>query len=408
MSIGFQASDRLEGINFQRMREYKIARAKAQMEKEGISTLISWDPYTIRYICDGYVTIPNRYATSQFVILPINGDPHCFITSSFSCYALREEMPWLNDKIWNNAGSTKWIDSADDLKNHMAKIVPILEEHGLKNEMVGLDGCWHVDLFKEAFAREGVNHVRDCTTMMFRVRAVKNIDEINCVKLACRIADAAFEDMRQAIKPGVKECELVGIGMNRLYAEGCDEAQEFVCASGPRTNPMHIDFTDRMVCPGDLVVIDVNGASYMGYKSCYYRTFSCGKASQEVKDCYKEALDMMYVAMDTIKDGSTTDDIRKVWPKSPEYWGYKDWFEVSGYALGHGIGLSLHEYPTMFFARPQPNYTFQEGEVVAVETWAGKRGGNFGVRLEEDFVVTKDGIELLTHWPVQEITECWI
>lgn len=408
MPLGFMASDRHVGIDFARMREYKLARVRAQMEKEGISTLITWDPYSIRYICDGYVTIPNRYACSQCVVLPINGDPHCFITSSFSSEAIRRDMPWLKGKIWNTVGSSKWVEKVEDLKNYMNKFMPIIEEHGLKDEVVGLDGCQQQVLFIDAFAEKGVKHVRDCTAMMFRARAVKNVDEVNCVKLACRIADAAFEDMRQAIRPGIKECELVGIGMNRLYACGCDETQEFVCASGPRTNPMHIDFTDRMVCPGDLVVIDVNGASYMGYKSCYYRTFCCGKATQEQKDCYKEALDMMYDAMYTIKAGSTTDDIRAVWPKSPQYWGYEDWFQVGGYALGHGLGLSLHDFPTMFFARPQPNYTFQEGEVIAVETWAGKKGGNFGVRLEEDLVVTKDGFELLTHWPVQEVTECWI
>jgi len=402
------ATDRLEGINFARMREYRLQRTKDAMKEAGIGTLITWDPYSIRYICGGYVTIPNRFACSQLVVLPINGDPHCFITSSFSSEALRAEMPWLKGKIWNTMGALKWASSLDEVKNHMAKICPIIEEHGLKDELVGIDGCPQQILIKEAFAKNGINHVQDCTKVMFKARSIKNVDEVACIQMACNIADAAFEDMRQAIRPGVKECELVGIGMRRLYAEGCDETEEFVCSSGPRTNPMHIDFTDRQVCPGDLVIIDVNGASYMGYKCCYYRTFCCGKPTQEQKDCYKEALDMMYVAMDTIKDGSTTDDIRAVWPKSPQYWGYDDWFKVGGYALGHGIGLSLHEAPDMFFARPQPNYEMKEGMVLAVETWAGKKGGSFGVRLEEDLLVTKDGYKLLTHWPVQEMTECWI
>ncbi|MBP2651320.1 MAG: peptidase, partial [Firmicutes bacterium] len=55
-----------------------------------------------------------------------------------------------------------------------------------------------------------------------------------------------------------------------------------------------------------------------------------------------------------------------------------------------------------------PNSTFKEGMVLAVETWAGKPGSDFGVRLEEDIVVTKDGYELLTKWPIDKITECWI
>ena len=88
--------------------------------------------------------------------------------------------------------------------------------------------------------------------------------------------------MREAIRPGIRECDLMGIGAKRLYELGADEVQEFVIASGPRTNPLHIDFTDRQVRPGDLVVIDINAACFQGYKSCYYRTFCCGRATQAI------------------------------------------------------------------------------------------------------------------------------
>jgi Xaa-Pro aminopeptidase len=98
----------------------------------------------------------------------------------------------------------------------------------------------------------------------------------------------------------------------------------------------------------------------------------------------------------------------KNWPSSPGYWGYQTWEEAFGLAGAHGLGISLHEFP--FFEYPQAKanpVTFEENMVLALETWTGKKGGKDGVRLEENVVVTKDGYELLTVWPIEEVTECW-
>ena len=97
-----------------------------------------------------------------------------------------------------------------------------------------------------------------------------------------------------------------------------------------------------------MVCIDINGNSYMGYKSCYYRTFVCGEATALQKQVYEDCRKMMYDGMEGIKAGNSTADIVKGWPQSPKYWGYENWLDVAGYALGHGLGLSLHEAPQFF------------------------------------------------------------
>jgi Xaa-Pro dipeptidase len=403
------ATDRYIGINFARMREYRLKCAKETMAKAGVDLVITWDPYSIRYITAGYVTVPCRFISSQSVILPVNGDPHAYIATSFSRFALREEMPWMKDKVWNNLGSIRQAQTTAELFRYKEAISSMIKEHGLKNPKVALDGCCNQMLLIALLEEMGIKNVVNGTNLMFDARAIKNQDEIECLRLACESADAAFEDIRLAIRPGIRECDLLGLGMKRLYEMGADETEEFVVASGPRTNPLHIDFTDRAIAPGDLVVVDINGNSYNGYKSCYYRTFVCGKPTQEQKDAYKITKDMMYEGMAGIKAGATAADITKGWPKTPEFWGYDDWQNCRGFACGHGIGLSLHEAPNMFFpfSTATINPVLEENMVIAVETWYGKRGGKFGVRLEEDLVVTKDGYDLLTKYPVDELIPCW-
>lgn len=410
MPYGRMAYDRLAGINFERMREYRLQRTKEAMAKHGIDVLITWDAYSIRYITGGYATVPCRFPQAQMVVLPINGDPHCFLTTSFSCYELRKEMPWLKDKIWAPPGGLKWARNVDELETHMSKIVPVIEEHGQKNGVIGFDGCCSELMMTEALKRKGITRFKHAEEAMFDARVIKNEDEIACMRMACNSATAAFYEIKKALVPGVRECDLVGVGMKKLYELGADEVQEFVCSSGPRTNPLHIDYTDRSINPGDVVCIDINGNSYMGYKSCYYRTFVCGEATALQKQVYEDCRKMMYDGMEGIKAGNSTADIVKGWPQSPKYWGYENWLDVAGYALGHGLGLSLHEAPQFFrpYTPKAAHTVLEEGMVMAVETWTGgvdPKYGPFGVRLEEDIVVTKDGYELLTKFPVETITE---
>ncbi len=409
MSFGRMATDRYIGINYARMRDYRLKCTKEAMQKAGVDVLITWDPYSIRYVSAGYVTVPNRFNSSQSLILPVNGDPHCYIATSFSRYAMRDEMPWLKDKIWNNLGSIRFAQTTEELFRYKEAWSSVIKEHGLKNPKVAIDGCCNQFLVAALLEEMGIKNVVNGTHLMFNARAIKNPDEIECIKLACESADAAFDDIRLAIRPGIRECDLLALGMKRLYEMGADETEEFVVASGPRTNPLHIDYTDRAITPGDLVVVDINGNSFNGYKSCYYRTYVCGKPTQDQKDAYKICKDMMYDGMAGIKAGATAADITKGFPKSPEFWGYDDWQHCRGFALGHGIGLSLHEAPAMFFpfSVGKVNPVLEENMVLAVETWYGKRGGSFGVRLEEDVVVTKDGYQLLTRYPVDELIRCW-
>lgn len=407
MAFGKYAVDYEQRIDYDRLRDERLQRAKDQINKEGLGAFITWDAANIRYLTSYYVTTPMRAAESQFVIVPRNGDPILFGGSTPS--EINRRMPWLKGKVYPGFGNLKiTARGPEDLKPLVSAVAKLLADHGVQNEPLGLDGSTLELFYAEAFKKAGIRTVHAKSTLD-EARTIKTRDEIELMRITCANSEKAFADMMEAIRPGIRECDLVSIGIKTLYELGVDHTEDMVCCSGYNTNPFGWSFTDKPLRPGDLIYIDVDGASYQGYLSCVYRTFCCGKATNEQKELYQECRSMLYDAISTVKDGSSTLDIVEKWPDSPNYWGYETWAEVGPYAVGHGLGLSLHEPP---YVRPQLSrerpVKLKEGMVFALETWTGKKGGEDGVRLEEDILVTKDGYEVLTRFPIDELIECWI
>ena len=412
MPFNLMAYDRLQGINFPRMRQYRLDRTKKLMEEDGVDLLVSWEPWNIRYITGGYLSMQSRWASEQFVVLAKNGEPHLFAYTCYDPDKAGEEMPWMKGRIHHVPFGGKMAATPDQLEDTIREIGKIMAEYGVTGGTVGLDNCPNYYMYEARMKSLGFKVV-DPVFTMFKARSVKSVDEVACVRMACHSADAAFSAIRRAIRPGIRESELQGIGQEALFTCGADESMDFVVASGPRTFPLHIDYTDRIIRPGDYIDIDINGNSYMGYKSCYYRTFICGEANEEQKEGFEVARKMMYDGMATMKPGNTTDDFLEAWPKDPAFWGVDDTSNLGGYALAHGLGLSLHEYPQFGVGGPKggrpPCVTFEKGMVMAVETYFGDRNQKrraYGTRLEECVAITDNGYERLTNYPVGEIIEC--
>ncbi len=410
MVLGKYAVDYEERVNYPRLRAERLQRAKDQMNKDGLGSIVTWDEANVRYLTGYYITTPNRPLEAQFAFCARNGQPH--LVGGNNQESLIEKMPWMEGRIHPPAGIAKIAAFTPDdpvVQRVVDQIFNFMVQYGVEKEPLGIDGTTLSYIYAEAFKKRGVEVVHAKPTMDF-ARMIKTQDEIELMRITCANSEKAFAAIADAIRPGIRECDLVAIGLKALYEEGVDHTEDLVCCSGSNTNPYGWSFTDKPIQVGDLVYVDVDGASYQGYKSCIYRTFCCGKASQEQKDLYEECRAMLYDAINTIKDGSTDWQLLDKWPDSPEYWGYKTWAEVGPYAIGHGLGLSLHDRP--FFNRMNqvagvPEQTFRAGMVLAIETYAGRKGGKHGVRLEENILVTKDGYERLSLWPIDELMECW-
>src|SRR6476646_10175022 len=162
---------------------------------------------------------------------------------------------------------------------------------------------------------------------------------------------------------------------------------------------------DRIIQPGDIVFMDLAALTWNGYKSCYYRTYCVGKEpTKEQKDTYATALEWLYDSIGAVKAGTTTREIAKKWPSAKEAWGYKEEDQAAANLWGHGLGLAQYDPPVIsrIWSLDHP-IDIQEGMTFALETQHGKRF-RYGVRIEEMLIVKKNEIEIISNFPVKQIT----
>jgi Xaa-Pro aminopeptidase len=233
-------------------------------------------------------------------------------------------------------------------------------------------------------------------------RVIKTQDEITLLNTACMMVDAAYEELYRAMKPGIRENDCVALASKVLYEMGSEHVEGINAISGERCSPDPHVFSDRYLRPGDPAYFDILH-SYMGYRTCYYRTFAVGSASPALIDAYKRCRYYLDVAINTIKPGVTTADIVKLWPKAEDF-GFPN--EEAAFALqyGHGVGLAIWEKPVFsrLVSLEHPE-EIKEGMVFALETFWPATDGWSAARIEEQLVVTKDGCEVITRFPAEEL-----
>ena len=412
--FGTQSVDWEERINMDRMRRYRMRRVKQQMERMKLGAILSINEWNMRYMTSTW----NAYWTTpasglRYALFPATKDSPILYEQGEIGYHARQMAPWL-DKVKVAITGAGWIGRVmgpagheQQLKKFCQQIADDLKEAGVEKETLAMD-TWDPGLVAE-FQRLGIKVSPDGAAAMLEARRIKNRDEIECLRTAATISDAMFGAVARAIRPGVKESELCGIAHKTAYDLGARIYSGVFVTSGPFAWPNPRDESDRIIRAGDVLYMDTYNTSYMGYKTCVYRTYSCGKASQEAKDDYRLALDWLYDAINIIRAGVTTREIAEKWPSGPEVW--KDIHVISedqtaGSNWAHGIGLTLYEPPIIWRAVSlnPPDIPLEENMTFAIETQHG-RPGKHGVRIEEMVRVTKSGVEVMTKFPVEEILE---
>ena len=157
------------------------------------------------------------------------------------------------------------------------------------------------------------------------------------------MVDGVYQDIFELLKPGVRETDVVGRAHARLFDMGSEYVEAVNSIAGERCSPHPHVFSDRIIRPGDQAYFDIIHV-FNGYRTCYYRTFVVGRATQAQRDAYKRSREWMDAAIDLVRPGATTDQIAKVWPRAEEF-GFADEMDAFGLQFGHGVGVGLHERP---------------------------------------------------------------
>src|SRR5712671_6468419 len=219
---------------------------------------------------------------------------------------------------------------------------------------------------------------------------------------AASMVDGAYHMIYEKLKPGGRESDIVASVNHMLYSMGSDDVEAVNAVAGERCSPHPHNFTDRIIRPGDQAFFDIIQA-YMGYRTCYYRTFAVGKASQAQKDAYTKAREWMDAGISKVRPGVGTDEIAAVFPRAEEF-GFPNAMEAFALQFGHGLGVALHERPIIsrLVSLDHP-LEIKEGMVFALETYCPATDGQSAARIEEEVVVGPSGVEILTRFPAQEL-----
>ena len=201
----------------------------------------------------------------------------------------------------------------------------------------------------------------------------------------------------------MRENDIVANANRYLYQLGSDDVEAINAISGERCNPHPHNFTDRLIRPGDQAFFDIL-QSYMGYRTCYYRTFNVGRATPVQRDAYKQCREWLDKAIELIKPGVSTDKVGEVWPKA------------------RGLRLPQRDGRLRPAVRPRPGarvaratrssralvslehpMEIKTGMVFALETYCPAKDGYSAARIEEEIVVTDKGCVVITLFPAEDL-----
>ena len=398
---GHSAVDFEERVNFRRLHTYRLARSKRALAESELGAILCLDANNIRYISSTVIGEWSRDKMSRYALLTGTGDPHIWDFGSAATHH-RIHMPWLSPDCCH-AGMLGLRGAvppdAGLMRQAAAEIKAIMSEHGVADMPLGVD-IIEPPLFYELQAL-GLE-VRDAQQTMLNAREIKNIDEIVLLNQAAAMVDGVYHQIFEELKPGVREADIVASATKRLYEMGSDQVEAINAVSGERCNPHPHNFTDRLFRPGDQAFFDVI-QSYMGYRTCYYRTINVGRASDSQRDAYKKAREWIDASIALIRPGIGTDRVASCWPTA-EALGFANEMESFGLQFGHGLGLFLHERPIISRLVSLDNpMEIKEGMVFALETYCPASDGFSGARIEEEVVVTNDGCRVITLFPSEEL-----
>jgi len=384
-------------INFTKLRTYRLDRVKKELEKNNLEACILFDPVNVRYALDTVnMSVYNMHNLTRYCFVPVNGP--VILYEYFNCEGLsnhlnlideiRPAITWDYFSNGDQAGIQleKWINEIKDLSNSY-----------FKNKKLAIDVVNGPAV--SALNKAGIEVV-DAKLVLEQARVIKSPEELKCMKAAIEVCEIGINKMREELKAGMTEDELWSILHKTNIEHGGEWIECRILSSGERTNPWMQESSNKIIQSGEIVSFDTDMVGPYGYCADISRAFVEGhKFNEEQKKLYLMAVEHINHNSRLIKPGmSFREFTEKSWKLPEEYYGNRYSCMV------HGIGL-CDEWPMIRYPTDggQREGSFEKNMTITVETYIGKVGGKEGVKLEQQYLVGENGLELMSHHPLENV-----
>ena len=384
-------------INFDKLRSYRLDRVKSELKKNNLEACILFDPVNVRYALDTVnMSVYNMHNLTRYCFVPVSGP--VILYEYFNCEILSKGLN-LIDEIrpaitWDyfsngdqaNSQLKKWINEIEDLSNSY-----------FKSKKVAIDVINGPAV--TALNKAGIDVV-DAKLILEQARVIKSVEELKCMKAAVEVAEIGVARMRNELKAGMTEDELWSILHKTNIENGGEWIECRILSSGERTNPWMQESSNKIIQSGEIVSFDTDMVGPYGYCADISRAFVEGnKFNDEQKKLYSMAVDQINHNYRIIKPGVSFEEFtERSWTLPDEYYGNR--YSV----MLHGIGM-CDEWPAIRYPTDggQRNGHFEKNMTITLESYIGKVGGKEGVKLEQQYLVGENGLELMSHHPLEDI-----
>ncbi len=393
MQIMDFAVDWTTRIDWDHIRKVRLQKLQAEMKASGVDGILSFRAEHIRFATNlRPLWWPINFTGRNCALIPQEGDPVLYVTSG-DWARCQDTMHWLPKENIRPCGTMDDYGIAKTMVNN--EFVPTAKELGFADGTVGVDSV-NVHIFQAITAGLPGAKLVPADKVFQTAMNVKDPEEIKCMRISNKMSEFAHQRAIEFIKPGVRECEVLGVIMNTFYSYGMEVPQcNLIVASGENTAPIHRFASDRQIRRGDLVFMDLGGC-FNGYFSDVTRTIVVGKPNNEQVRIFTAVYDSIMAVREVMRAGVTNTAVNAAGREAKTRHGFEGYLGV----LGHGIGVSAFAPPLIgdVSATGEEEFALEENMTFSIEptvTVPGVPGGG-GARLEDCFLVTAEGNEVLS------------
>ena len=388
---------REDEIDFDKLRSYRLDRVRNELKKNNIEACILFDPVNVRYALDTVnMSVYNMHNLTRYCFIPVNGPT--ILYEYFNCEILSKGLDLIDEirpaitwDYFSNGDQSelqlkKWVNEVNDLSNSY-----------FKSKKIAIDVINGPAV--NELNKKGIK-VLEAKKILEQARVIKSSEEIKCMRAALDVADIGIIKMRDYLKSGITEDELWSILHKTNIENGGEWIECRILSSGSRTNPWMQESSNKIIQDGEIVSFDTDMVGPYGYCADISRAFVCGnKFNENQKKLYQTAVEQIDYNSRLIKAGLTFKEFtEKAWILPEKYYGNR--YSV----MLHGIGL-CDEWPAIRYPTDggERGGTFQKNMTITLESYIGEVGGNEGVKLEQQYLVGENGLELMSHHPLEKI-----